>query len=454
MPYLPLHISLGIKKLSFLFSFLLISFFSLAQYPEITAAINNAGKNELQSLDQVISFIQSHGKNDHEKAYGVYFWIAHNVKYDVKGYIKNLSSYSKPEDVFKKRKAICKGYSMLYEYMCTKLNLECRMITGYSKGASYKNGQAFTWSNHGWNAVKLDSVWYLIDVTWASGSLKGHKFKPSYNTSYFKANPQSFVVKHLPETPMWQLLENPLSLKTFAAGDKKITEELKQYPTPRFHYNDSIQLFLKQDSIQQTLDEGYKAMVFNPVNTSPLAFAMLNSTIYEVKKDSLNFRTLSLHDLDSLIKSTNVATELLLKAKGSHKAFNENVEHAAKRSYLISGTLYYYKSEYLKKNANLDSMDHSFDSLISYYNVYLLTLEKSVNDYRKSKETKILKVMEPNLCYQYIRIYRKYTDRMESENDATEKKAIQKERALLVSRAKRSFPPDSKYYKTIKERLK
>jgi len=454
MPYFPLRIQIGIKKLTFLLSFLLSSFFSVAQYTEITAAINDASKNELQSLDQVISFIQKHGKNDHEKAYGVYFWIAHNIKYDVKGYLKDLSSYEKPEEVFKKRKAICKGYSMLYGYMCTKLNLECRMITGYSKGAGYKNGQTFSWSDHAWNLVKLDSAWYLVDVTWGSGGLKGHKFKPSYSASYFEVNPQNFVVKHLPQTPMWQLLENPVSLKTFTAGDKKITEQLKQYPSPRFHYNDSIQVFLTQDSIQQTIDEGQKAMVFNPLNTSPLAFAMLNATIHELRKDSLKFKTLSLYDLDSLIKSTNIATGLLLKAKGSHKAFNANVEYAAKKAHLISGTLYYYKSEYIKKNTNLDSIKYSVDSLVSYYNTYLLMLEKSLSEFRKTTDTRILKVLEPNLCNQYIRLFQKYTDLIEEESDANKKKAIQKERALLVSRAKRNFPPGNKYYKTLKERLK
>jgi hypothetical protein len=31
-------------------------------------------------------------------------------------------------------------------------------------------GQKFR-SNHNWNAVYIDSAWYLLDVTWASGSL-------------------------------------------------------------------------------------------------------------------------------------------------------------------------------------------------------------------------------------------------------------------------------------------
>jgi len=81
-------------------------------------------------------------------------------------------------------------------------------------------------------------------------------------------------------------------------------------------------------------------------------------------------------------------------------------------------------------------------------------LEKSLSEFRKTTDTRILKVLEPNLCNQYIRLFQKYTDLIEEESDANKKKAIQKERALLVSRAKRNFPPGNKYYKTLKERLK
>ena len=50
--------------------------------------------------------------------------------------------------------------------MCKALGLEYVLISGYSKGTSYFDGQMPTKTNHAWNAVKIDSQYYLIDSTW------------------------------------------------------------------------------------------------------------------------------------------------------------------------------------------------------------------------------------------------------------------------------------------------
>ena len=57
--------------------------------------------------------------------------------------------------------------------MCKALGLECVLISGYSKGTSYVDGQMPTKANHAWIAVKIDSQYYLIDSTWGAGTCSG-----------------------------------------------------------------------------------------------------------------------------------------------------------------------------------------------------------------------------------------------------------------------------------------
>jgi hypothetical protein len=444
MPY-------SLKRVSILFFFGILSYASVAQHSNIITAINNAPKNELKSLDLVIAFIQNHATTDVEKAYGVYYWIARNIKYDIKNYEKNKGSYTIPNDIFEKKKAICQGYAILYQFMCTRLHIECKVIVGYSKGHDYTNGQAFTRSDHAWNALKLDNIWYLVDVTWASGNIKGHRFVAKYSADQFQVNPQVFVSKRLADIPMWQLLPNPVSLKTFSAGDKRINDHFKTLLAPPFNFSDSIRVFLAQDSILQTFDSGKQVIVFNPSNTAPLAFAMLNATTITISKDPKAVQQMSLHTLDSLITSTNTVNDLLKRAKNKNVAFTKVVALATNKTAITLGLLYYYKSITIKHQR--DSLNQSSDSLIIYYQKYLSALENALTEIRKTNLTKFQKTLEPKLCYNYIQLYKTYTNVIAEETNPTIKNDIEKERTAFVNRTKKFITPSNKFYKPLNSQM-
>lgn len=71
-------------------------------------------------------------------------------------------------------------------------------------------------SNHAWNAVLINEVWYLLDATWNSGSLDGRNFKKEYSAAYLFLEPERMIYTHFPETPGHQILPVPFSPEEFS----------------------------------------------------------------------------------------------------------------------------------------------------------------------------------------------------------------------------------------------
>lgn len=57
------------------------------------------------------------------------------------------------------RLAVCDGYAKAYKLLCNKAGIECEVV--YGKAAT--NGDSNI--GHAWNIVKIDGIWYQIDVT-------------------------------------------------------------------------------------------------------------------------------------------------------------------------------------------------------------------------------------------------------------------------------------------------
>ncbi|CAI9618414.1 unnamed protein product, partial [Staurois parvus] len=88
--------------------------------------------------------------------------------------------------------------------------IQCKTVNGFSKGASYKAGQAISWdSDHTWNMVYLEGRWHLLDTTWGAGHVDESisKFTFQYNEFYFLTHPALFIGEHYPEQADCQLLD-------------------------------------------------------------------------------------------------------------------------------------------------------------------------------------------------------------------------------------------------------
>ena len=192
---------------------------------------------------------------DQQKANAIYNWITHNIEYDVKAMQQGKLKEEDPEKVFKQRKGMCEGYSLLFAAMCNEVDVKAITIDGYSKDWMFDDGDKFYIPRHAWNVVRIDNRWKLVDATWGAGSLTQApgwlkrtiskasksplqtsgklKFEFSYDTAYFLSDPLVFRLKHLPSDPVWQLTDTSMPLAVFEAGETAIKQFNKQYPALR-----------------------------------------------------------------------------------------------------------------------------------------------------------------------------------------------------------------------------
>lgn len=177
--------------------------YNYAQVDSIARSIKYNG-----NLDELVSNLTKSFTAEHLKARSIYTWITANIDYDCVGLKGEKKIVYKPLEVLSSKLTVCSGYSFLFQEMCSKANLECVVITGWSKSFK-KQLRKINWknSNHAWNAVKLKGKWELIDVTWSSGHTKGSckEYIRSFADIYFCMAPNLMILQHYPEDEKWKL---------------------------------------------------------------------------------------------------------------------------------------------------------------------------------------------------------------------------------------------------------
>jgi hypothetical protein len=180
------------------------------------SAIDSWQPRSLQELAETIKSF-SKGKSVVDHHWMIFYWIACNIGYDTVSYFSGKFDDQSAEGVFRTRKGVCAGYANLYKYLCNQLQMKCEIVSGYSKGYGFeyrKNPPVKT--DHAWNAVEIDSHWYLMESTWGSGYLNTQNtFEQKMDTYYFLPRPNEMIYHHIPENHRWQLLRTRVELQEF-----------------------------------------------------------------------------------------------------------------------------------------------------------------------------------------------------------------------------------------------
>ncbi len=170
------------------------------------------------SLDRLSKYLCPRHYSETQKARSIFRWVADRIRYDVPALHSETLPSQEAEDVLRTRKAVCAGYSKLYEALAERADLDVDYISGESPFNDQLPRLPKGVSGHGWNAVLLNGRWRLLDVTWAAGHLNEQGvFVKEFNDFWFCTPPEQFVYSHLPKQERWQLLSQPISSGQFSA---------------------------------------------------------------------------------------------------------------------------------------------------------------------------------------------------------------------------------------------
>ena len=278
----------SIKIFAF-FIFLIPSFVVQAQDSTLEKTVLNY-PSRFNSVDDLADKINDDFNSKKDKAKAAYMWMAHHISYVIKGMNKqsrvSFSYTSEAELVAQKRafrrelalqtlkrkKGVCEGYATLYKEVCSKLNIECEIVTGSSKTFISEIGDAKLPTNHSWNAINIDGKWRLVDVTWGAGTIdfSQMRFKKNYTAIFFDCEPNEFLLNHFPDKSQWQLVENEITLKDFghqhqvfqAYWDANIKLISPQKGILEYKKGDSIQFRIENLSPKNQLIYKYRSEKF------------------------------------------------------------------------------------------------------------------------------------------------------------------------------------------------
>jgi len=285
---------------------------------------------------KLTNYLISPAKNELEKVTSIYQWLIQNIRYDKQAYKNGNKRINRSNtDILKRKEAICWGYSTLFKAMCETANIPCEIISGYGK-TSLEEAPNLESSNHAWNSVKIDSIWYLLDATWDSdliGSMSVFEQKFGYN--YFLTPPKYFVVNHLPADPIWQLLDCPISVKEYKLNSTAIAilAERKDCETGK------TELALEDLSIHdKRLLTAIKSYEYNPTapNRRELAHAQLD---YEAYLTEIADRLQIAQNYDSLLIVQAKMISLCETATQLTQLFDTQLENCAYNNFNYAITL-------------------------------------------------------------------------------------------------------------------
>lgn len=214
-----------IKKIVFGFLFLNLLFINSSFSQKYTAIDSIVLKYpNFGSTEKLAERIQKDFTSEHDKARAIYSWIALNLDYDLKTYLdppkpktftsKNeaenakqiqLAHASATQKAFRSKKAVCEGFSLLYQHLATLSGLKCQVVTGDSKRLLNDIGRKRLGSDHAWNTVLIDGKWILIDATWGQGYFdeKRQVVLKKFTPIYFDMAPEYFYMTHFPVSSMY-----------------------------------------------------------------------------------------------------------------------------------------------------------------------------------------------------------------------------------------------------------
>ncbi|NBC09842.1 MAG: hypothetical protein GVY26_21860 [Bacteroidetes bacterium] len=264
-------------KLCWITALLLIAFTSRAQYQSIDRHAQKAPSELSKDLPALAEYLAAPAETEAERARAFFTWVVDYLRYDDAAARRGKRINQSIRDILQRRRGLCMDYARLFKALCGYGGLRCAIVDGYVR-TKLDSRELPPEANHSWNAVYADGRWLLVDATWASSA---DELTTRFETSYFDTPPALFVLNHLPQQPMWQLLPCPVSAEQFTSSVSQVQAYLSRADSC-MAYADSIRHQLRLPSAEQQLRKMRQAYDFHPSvdNQEQLAHAMLDYAVH------------------------------------------------------------------------------------------------------------------------------------------------------------------------------
>ena len=258
-------------------------------YADIDERARGVSIRGTTSVSKLARELARNCQNDTEKARSFFIWIADNIAYDLRSFSpqSRLSAEQRlalqtPEQVIKRRQAVCEGYTNLFNALCESVGIQSIAVSGqvkYNDGHIAENG-------HLWSLILVDGKWGIVDPTWGAGGVDENKWKfiKQLDDSVFLPNPETIIKDHYPNDPLFQCLPVPITLQEFKSDEASLELYInrKTGNTTSSGLSETHQNLLasaKVDSTQYYLEAGNRSLALNPGNN----FGLWASGKYHIK---------------------------------------------------------------------------------------------------------------------------------------------------------------------------
>lgn len=230
----------------------------------------------LQSLSQTL---RAEADSDIRAAKLAFYWIVEQISYDFDNEQISKDAIDL-EQVLRTRRGNVQTLSQLYQEICTRMGLQCYLIPGYVNFSNSKDLGEYSYDGkvrdipdrpfHSWNLVKIDDVYYGVDVSLGSGSVGGTEeeavWVKKYDLDQVLVSHGVFFKIHLSADPRWQFREHPISLKTFNSRIRFSDMLAAHRSSDRFDYEAAITEYEKAAPAARRLMTLQSILQFNASN--------------------------------------------------------------------------------------------------------------------------------------------------------------------------------------------
>lgn len=178
-------------------------------------------ENRAKNVENLANYLLEGATTDLEKARAAYVWISENICYDDEAFNDNRVRNIFPKAVLKNRRAICEGFSNLYQKLGELMGLNIKKVVGYAKGFGFQPTRRLRIPDHAWNIIEIGGEWRVFDVTWGSGyaEIENGKLKTrkGFETFWFNLDPYAAIFSHLPQNQTYAMVNPVPTVKQFKA---------------------------------------------------------------------------------------------------------------------------------------------------------------------------------------------------------------------------------------------